>query len=244
MTVLSRHCWSKSADCLLDNLSNPVVSSASPQPTPASREPCLPLPERFAGDSGTCQAFHSQCSLIFELQPSSFPSDRLKVLHLITLVSGSALTLATAVWEQQATVCFSLEEFMAEVKKVFDSPLSVREATRKLLCLHQDYRIVADYAVDFHKLAAKSAWNPEALFDTFLHGLLEEMKDELAAQELPIELNSLNTLTIRMDGRLRECRRERRSVPTPPRSSMEPTSPPRNPGKSSASTLPRKSEVT
>jgi hypothetical protein len=30
-------------------------------------------------------------------------------------------------------VCFSLEEFVAEVKNVFDAPFSVREAARKLL---------------------------------------------------------------------------------------------------------------
>ena len=40
---------------------------------------------------------------------------------------------------------------------------------------------MADYAVDFRTLAAVSAWNPEALFDMFLHSVSEEVKDELAA---------------------------------------------------------------
>ncbi|XP_045080421.1 uncharacterized protein LOC123492194 [Coregonus clupeaformis] len=172
----------------------PIV--ASPQPTPASREPSLPPPERYAGDSGTWRAFLSQCSLIFELQPSSFPSDRSKIVYLITLMSGRAIAWATAVWEQQSTICLSLEEFVAEVRKVFDSSLSGREAARKLL--------VADYAVDFRTFAAESAWNPESLFDTFLHGLSEVVKDELAARELPMDLDSLIALTIRIDRRLRE----------------------------------------
>jgi hypothetical protein len=68
---------------------------------------------------------------------------------------------------------------------------------------------VADYDVDIRTLAAESAWNPESLFDTFLHGLSEVIKDELAAQELPVDLDSL---TIRIDGHLRECRSERRSI--------------------------------
>ena len=75
-----------------------------------------------------------------------------------------------AVWEQQSAICFSLEEFVAEVKKVFDSPLSGREAARKLIQLRQDSLSVADYAVDFRTLEAESAWNPELLFNTFLHG--------------------------------------------------------------------------
>ena len=113
--------------------SNTAVSSASLQATLASRDPCLPPPERFAGGSRTCWAFLSQCSLIFELQPSSFPLDRSKVACLITLMSRRAPTWATVMWEQQSATCFSLEEFVAEVKKVFDSPLFGRDAARKLL---------------------------------------------------------------------------------------------------------------
>jgi hypothetical protein len=37
-------------------------------------------------------------------------------------------------------------------------------------------------AVDFRMLAAESAWNQEALFDMFLHIVLEEVKNELAAR--------------------------------------------------------------
>lgn len=70
------------------------------QPTPVPQEPCLPPPERHSGNFGTCQGFLSQCSLIFELQLSSFPSDRLKIAYIITLMSGRVLSWAMAVWEQ------------------------------------------------------------------------------------------------------------------------------------------------
>lgn len=61
----------------------------------------------------------------------------------------------------------------------------------------------------------------------FLHGLSEEVKDELAAQELPTDLDSLIALTIRIDGRLRERRKERSNSPRPPK---DYTLPPRHPG--------------
>jgi hypothetical protein len=77
------------------------------------------------------QAFLSRCSLIFELQPCSLPSDRLKIAYLKTL-SGRALTWATVVWEQQTAVCHNLEAFVEEVRKVFDSQMYGREAARKL----------------------------------------------------------------------------------------------------------------
>ena len=88
---------------------------------------------------------------------------------------------------------------------------------------------MADYAVDFCKLVAESAWNPESLFDTFLQGLSEVVKDELAAWELPLDLNSLIAFTIRIDGRLRERRSERRSGRGHTRSSAKACSLQRNP---------------
>jgi hypothetical protein len=86
-----------------------------------------------------------------------------------------------------------------------------REAPRKLLKLRQDSLSVADYEVDFCTLAAECTWNLEALFDTFLHGLSEEVKDELAVRELLTDLKSLITLTSWTDGRLRERRSDKRS---------------------------------
>lgn len=139
------------------------------QPTPVSCEPHLPLQDHYAGDSRTCQALLSQCSLIFELQPSLFTLDRTRIAYIITLMSGRARAWATAVWKQQSALCLSLEEFMEEVRKVLDSLLSRREAARRLLQLRHYSRSVADYAVYFHILSAESAWNPEALFNMFLH---------------------------------------------------------------------------
>ena len=76
---------------------------------------------------------------------------------------------------------------MAEVRKVFDSPLSGSEVAHRLLQLRQNSHSVADYAVDFCTLAAERAWNLKTLFDTFRHRLLEEIKDELIARELPMD---------------------------------------------------------
>jgi hypothetical protein len=91
--------------------------------------------------------------------------------------------------------------------------VSGREAARKL---HQPRQ-------DFRTLAAGHAWNPEALVNTFLHGLSEEVKDELAAQKLPTDLDSLIALTIQIDGRLQGRRREKSSACGPNRSLKDPT---------------------
>uniref|UniRef100_A0A8K9V5D1 DUF4939 domain-containing protein n=1 Tax=Oncorhynchus mykiss TaxID=8022 RepID=A0A8K9V5D1_ONCMY len=209
-------------------LSNLPVSSTAPPSTPPSRELQLPPPECFNGEPSTCRAFLAQCALIFEIQPSSFPSDRSKIAYLITRLSVRALNWATAVWEQQPVICSSLEGFVEELRKVVDAPFSRKEAARKLIHLQQDARTVTDYAVDFHTLAAESAWNPEVLFDMFLHVVLEEVKDELAARLLPTDFDSLIALIIRIDGQLRERRMERKFDFT--HTSRDSTTPPSHPG--------------
>ena len=100
--------------------------------------------------------------------------------------------------------------------------MSGREAARKLLQLQQNTLSVADYAVEFRTLA-EGTWNMEALFNTFLHGLSEEVKDELAARELPTDLDSRIALTIRIDGQLWARRREKRPDCGPNRTLRDPT---------------------
>ena len=74
-------------------LSDSAASSAVSSVTPPSREPPLPPPEHFNGEPSPCQAFLAQCALVFELQLSSFPSDRSKMAFLITLMSIEGLHL-------------------------------------------------------------------------------------------------------------------------------------------------------
>ncbi|XP_071210165.1 uncharacterized protein [Salvelinus alpinus] len=212
-------------------LSNPTTSVASPQPG---------FPRILITSSG---AILFQCSLIFELQPSLFLSVRSKIAYLTKLMFGRALTWATMVWEKQFTVCLNLQYFVAEVRKVFDSPLSGREAARKLLQLRQDSRSVADYVVDSRTKATKCPWDLESLFNSFFNGLSEGIKDKLAARELPLDLDSLIDLTIKIDGRLRERSRERRSVPGHTCPSTVFPSPPKEPQKSQTPAFPRQSDV-
>ena len=44
--------------------------------------------------------------------------------------------------------------------------------------MRQGHRSVSDYAIDFQTLATSSGWNADALFDTFLNGLSEDIKDD------------------------------------------------------------------
>lgn len=97
------------------------------------------------------------------------------------------------------------------MRKVFDHPVQGKEASRRLLVLHQKSSSVASYAFDFCILVAESSWGGVALQAVFLQGLSEEIKDELAVRDETSSLEGLISLAIRLDNRLRERHRERKS---------------------------------
>uniref|UniRef100_A0A3Q1GBC7 CCHC-type domain-containing protein n=1 Tax=Acanthochromis polyacanthus TaxID=80966 RepID=A0A3Q1GBC7_9TELE len=83
---------------------NSVAITVNSSP-PIAREPYVPTPERYRGDQGTCRAFLMQASLVFELRPLTYSTDK------------------SAVWAAQNPICNSYLEFVKEMKRVFDHPL-------------------------------------------------------------------------------------------------------------------------
>ena len=103
--------------------------------------------------------------------------------------------------------------------RFFDHTARGREAARALMDLRQGNRRVSTYAVEFRTLATESGWNEEALFDAFMRGLAESIRDHLTALELPNDVDSLIALVIKIDNhiQLREEERSRLHVNAPSR---------------------------
>ncbi|KAK7879248.1 hypothetical protein WMY93_033967 [Mugilogobius chulae] len=102
------------------NVLPPALPSAS-----AAREPHIPTPERFSGDLGCCSHFLLQCSLVFDLQPNTYGTDKSRLAFLLSLLTGRAAQWATAIWEADSNLCNSYNDFTAEMRKVFEHPLKV-----------------------------------------------------------------------------------------------------------------------
>nr|AAG60684.1 gag-protease [Takifugu rubripes] len=168
-------------------------------------EPHVPIPERYSGEAGVCASFLLQCSLVFDLQPLTYPGDRAKIAFVVNLLSGRAAQWATAVLENQTPASSSFPEFTAELKRVFDHPIQSGEAASQIRSLRQGSSSVADY---FRILAARSGWNDTALRGVFTQGLAEALKDELATREESGDLETLISLAIQLDNRLRERHRQ------------------------------------
>lgn len=103
--------------------------TATPPPAPPvyqPREPNIPPPERYAGDLGTCRAFLTQCSLIFDQQPYTYCTDAAKIAFVMGLLKGKALDWATALRESQPNFSVSFTAFVSELRRkegVFDYPV-------------------------------------------------------------------------------------------------------------------------
>jgi len=212
-------------------LTTPSVPAGRPTPplTGFLPEPRLPAPERYDGNPERCRGFVTQCTLVFGLQPNSFPTENSKVAYIITLLTGKALDWATALWEQKSPLTESCDRFVEEMKKVFHHPTSGGEVDHRLLQISQGTRSVAEFAIEFRTLASESGWDQRALKATFHRALSSELKDELAFRDPAPDLESLIDSSIRVDNRIRERRRERRGevrLPEPRVSSNAIESPP------------------
>lgn len=92
------------------------------------------------------------------------------------LLQGKALDWATTVWQDDSQLCSNYKEFVKELKKVFDHSVQGREASKRLLNLHQGTQSVAEYSVEFRTLAAEAGWDNVALQSVFVNGLSEQLK--------------------------------------------------------------------
>lgn len=189
------------------------VAHSSP---PHTHEPRLSPPEFFKGEPDQCRPFITQCEIHFELQPSSFPSERSKVAYAISLLSGKAKSWGTSEWQRRSRTCYNFSTFSKELCRIFDPVLPEREAARRLFSVKQGDKRVTEYIIDFHAISADSRWNEEALTDAFFQGLNEKIKDELATKDYPDSLQCLEDLATRVDLRLLERKRERGSSSIPP----------------------------
>ena len=195
---------------------SPPPAPALPTHLPQAHEPLIPAPERYAGDMGTCRAFLIQCSLVFSQQPLTYPTEKAKIAYIIGSLKGNALAWASALWDSDSPVNDNFDLFVAEMRKVFDHPVEGGDAAKRLISMRQGSRSVAEFSVEFRTHAVRSGWNDKSLRGIFLSGLCDPIKDELATREEADTLDELISLSIRLDNRIRERRRERTGSSMPP----------------------------
>ncbi|XP_053575149.1 protein LDOC1-like [Bombina bombina] len=74
-------------------------------------EPQICPPEKFSGERSRFRDFQNSCTLYFQLKPKTYPNDRLRVLTVISYLTGEARTWANTFYETNDPILNSLESF-------------------------------------------------------------------------------------------------------------------------------------
>lgn len=145
--------------------------------------------------------------ICFSAKTSVFYSDASKVQFIFGLLRGKALAWAEARFSRRPVRATSYAEFLKEFKRVFNHPDYKSSASLKLTSLSQSSHI-SNYSVEFWTVAAKMDWTEDTLRAAYSKGISERIKDELVSRDDPLDLDSLISLYIRLDKRLRSHRYE------------------------------------
>lgn len=194
-------------------------NSAPVMDKPSPHQLLVKPSEFFSGDATRCSSFLLQCKLAFCGAPKLFTSSVEKISYFVTQLTGDALLWATSYLEIHDLNVVSYGQFLSEFRRIFDHPLQEANAVKRLLNLRQGGRPASDHALRFRLLAAQTKWNDAALRGTYLHSLSEYVKDQLAARDEPETFDELVKLSICLDERHSERRREQNYKFQKPRAS-------------------------
>ncbi|KAL0171669.1 hypothetical protein M9458_031980, partial [Cirrhinus mrigala] len=186
-----------------DDLAAATVPPAEPvRQNPPVSHPKLSLPDKWDGSGSKCDVFLTNLNLIFEFQPSRYPSDRSRIALLTSLLTGQAAEWATAVLKADGDVAHSYPTFTSELRTVFQHPESEVEVDSRLYHLKQGSRSVSKYTTEFRTLSVQTTWSNSALRTAYYEGLSTRLRDELAVRELPDTLEGMIQLALRVDQRM------------------------------------------
>uniref|UniRef100_A0A7N8X3R0 Retrotransposon gag domain-containing protein n=1 Tax=Mastacembelus armatus TaxID=205130 RepID=A0A7N8X3R0_9TELE len=169
----------------------PLPAPSPPSVKMGSAEPRLEPPARYHGEEGFSRTFLSQCELNFSLQPSCFPSEESRVAYVLTRLGGDAAIWGTAAWRRRN-----------------NCPRFSTLSSSRLAKLRQGDRPLSDYIIRFQALAEDCTWGSSALYDHFYLGLSSRLKDDLAHQPKPRDLDTLMEVATRLDQRFWERQAE------------------------------------
>ena len=113
-------------------MSNPSTSSSAQPTSPPAKQPFVSPPEHYYGNIGSYGWFLLQRSHVFDLQPTSYITDKSCIAYTMNLLIERAAQWATALWEEASVVLKSHTYLVREMRRVFDHLIQGSEATSKL----------------------------------------------------------------------------------------------------------------
>ena len=156
--------------------------------------------------------------MVISLQPTRFPHDKAKVIFLCSYLRGAAFTWAQPILEtidspQENPILRNFNEFVHRLRAAFGDPDPIITAQRQLARLTQGNSPASEYASTFQRFASQTQWNTAALKYHFIHGLSEELQDEISTRDMPDDFEDFVSRIIALDNNIRERRYYKNHVP-------------------------------
>lgn len=186
-------------------------------------------PKRFDGTRGKLKGFLAGMDLYLRFNSSTFTTDQDKILAAGMNLEGDAMEWMQPLIEDHLgneadlrlrkddteRVFKSYNSFKKEMEKIFGEIDEARVAERKLQNLKQRGS-ASNYTTEFKQLQSKVDWDDAPLIAAYYSGLKDRVKDEIARQDRPDEIDDMVTLAVRIDNRLyeRDLEKKRATAPT------------------------------
>ena len=132
-------------------------------------DPKLPSPPEFSGKISEFRNFITQCTLTFTMCPNTYSTDEKKVLFIISLLSGNALSWAREIAENEIHLLRTA--FKTAMSNIYQDQ-NYKELCQTKSNSLQQTKSAAFYAVKFTTLATAPPLNDEVKCLNFYRGLL------------------------------------------------------------------------
>jgi len=179
-------------------------------------EPDLLNPDHFSGEREKLWDFLDLCQLHFLWRPSRFTTDRHKIAFVVSHLRGAAFawfrTLSRKGPHSPELVDF--EKFTEALDLAYGDPEQAATADSQLRALRQTTS-VNSYATQFKAIKERTYLENYGLCSQFLHGLKDEIKDELGPIGRSTELEDLIRRALQIDSRLYRRRLDKKTDPSP-----------------------------
>ena len=186
------------------------------------------LPDTYSGNRKDLEVFLLQVELYTHFNDDKFPTDESYGLWTSSYLRGEALrwiepflkdyfqhdaTCGTMVTTQ--TMFGTWKGFKKEIRRMFGDIDEIKTAEDHLYGLKQTGSALT-YATEFQRYGNQTNWDTSALISHYRRGLKSHVRMELARMEhQPTDMVSLIEHTVRIDNRLYEFQKERRTYANP-----------------------------
>ena len=183
----------------------------NPTSSSSFQEPQVSLPEQFDGKRTKLRSVVNQVKLYLELQPRKYPSERMKVGFVGTLLTGIAAAWFCPLYQSNSPLLNDFGLFIKNLQQKFRDFDKAVTSANKIRTLKQGTNAASVYATEFRLLASDLRWGEEALIDQYRRGLNNPVQDFLLTLPVPNTLSEAIISSVKCDNRIRELNNEKSS---------------------------------